>query len=60
MGNHTIGYAYSWGFVTCLLGMFSLSQWALILGIVSTLVTFFLNWYYRYKEYRFRTKSDEH
>ncbi|WP_341532871.1 phage holin family protein [Sodalis glossinidius] len=56
---HT-GSAYSWALVTCLLSAFSLSEWALITGIACTLATFLLNWIYRHKEYRFRTKSDEH
>ncbi|WP_243466118.1 phage holin family protein [Sodalis glossinidius] len=42
-----------------LLGAFSLSEWALITGIACTLATFLLNWIYRHKEYRFRTKRDQ-
>ncbi|WP_406705363.1 HP1 family phage holin, partial [Sodalis sp.] len=44
MEKFTTGYAYSWGFVTCLLGALSLNQWALITGIACTLATFLLNW----------------
>ncbi|CAK8739288.1 hypothetical protein SODG_002894 [Sodalis praecaptivus] len=57
MGNYTTGSAYSWGLFTCLLGALSLSDWALIIGIICTLGTFGLNWYYRRKEYLFRTRS---
>ncbi|MGL9724468.1 phage holin family protein [Sodalis sp. (in: enterobacteria)] len=59
MEKLTTGSAYSWGFVTCLLGALSLNQWALITGIACTLATFLLNWIYRHKEYRFRTKRDQ-
>ncbi|OIV46837.1 holin [Sodalis sp. TME1] len=60
MDKFTTGSAYSWALVTCLLGAFSLSEWALITGIACTLATFLLNWIYRHKEYRFRTQRDEH
>ncbi|BAE74021.1 hypothetical protein SGGMMB4_01741 [Sodalis glossinidius str. 'morsitans'] len=59
MEKLTTGSAYSWALVTCLLGVFSLSEWALITGIACTLATFLLNWIYRHKEYRFRTKRDQ-
>ncbi|MEN3260710.1 MULTISPECIES: phage holin family protein [unclassified Sodalis] len=60
MERVTTGSAYGWGLITCLLGVFSLSEWALITGIVCSLATFALNWAYRHKEYRFRTTHHEH
>jgi len=58
MEKYTTGSAYSWSFSTCMLGLFSLSDWALITGIVCTLLTCVVNWYYRHKEYRFRVLKD--
>ncbi|CAB3775398.1 Bacteriophage holin HP1 family protein [Bacteriophage APSE-3] len=54
----TTSASYCWSFSTCMLGLFSLSDWALITGIICTLLTCVLNWYYRHKEYRFRVRKD--
>ncbi|EOE6700406.1 phage holin family protein [Morganella morganii] len=43
--------AYTWGLITSVLGVLSLDQWAVLIGIVCTIGTFFINWYYRRKEF---------
>ncbi|MBI0520957.1 hypothetical protein F6Q07_23215 [Pectobacterium parmentieri] len=35
-----------------MLGALSLNDWALIVGIICTLGTFGVNWYYRRKEFQ--------
>lgn len=50
--------AYTWGLITSVLGVLSLDQWAVLIGIVCTIGTFFINWYYRRKEYQI--KAGEH
>lgn len=37
----------------------TLGDWAIIVGMVCTIGTFAINWYYRRKEYCFRTKRDQ-
>lgn len=50
--------AYTWGLITSVLGVLSLDQWAVLIGIVCTIGTFFINWYYRRKE--FQIKAGDH
>ncbi|CAB4327917.1 Bacteriophage holin HP1 family protein [Bacteriophage APSE-7] len=51
--------AYSCAVFTTLLGAMSLNEWALIMGTVCTLRTFIVNWYYRRKEFHFKSRSQE-
>lgn len=45
-----ISYVVSW--LTTAVGALSLNEWALITGIICTIGTFIINWYYKEKEYR--------
>ncbi|CAM7427202.1 phage holin family protein [Morganella morganii subsp. morganii] len=47
--------AYAWGFITSALGVLSLDQWAVLIGIICTVGTFLVNWYYKRKEFQLRT-----
>ncbi|QLK88625.1 holin [Arsenophonus endosymbiont of Aphis craccivora] len=44
---------------TFLCGALSLSEWALVTGIICSVLTVGLNWYYRHKEYCFKTKHEK-
>ncbi len=58
--------AYLWGIMTTLGGVmttifdfFTLEQWVAVMGIVCTIGTFFINVYYRKKEYRLKERQYE-
>ncbi len=44
--------SYWVGCLTTAVGALSLNEWALITGIICTIGTFAINWYYKEKEYR--------
>ncbi|WP_119712274.1 phage holin family protein [Arsenophonus endosymbiont of Aleurodicus floccissimus] len=54
--KYTTGTTYVASATTFLFGALSLSEWALITGIICSVLTVGLNWYYRHKEYRFKIK----
>lgn len=54
MEKYTTGSAYGWGAFTTMLGALSLNDWALVIGIVCTLSTFGVNWYYKRKEFQMK------
>lgn len=56
MGKSTSFSAYITGCITALLGYFSLQEWALVTGIVCTVGAFFINWYFKLREARFRER----
>ncbi|EOU1317699.1 MAG: phage holin [Enterobacter asburiae] len=39
------------GLITAMLAMFSLNEWAVIIGILCTVITCMVNWYYERKKY---------
>ncbi|HGJ5879514.1 MAG TPA: phage holin family protein [Arsenophonus nasoniae] len=53
--------AYLWGIMTTIGGaittifdFLTLDQWVAVMGIVCTIGTFFVNWYYRKKEFELK------
>lgn len=52
MDKYSSGTAIGLGSFTAMLGAMSLNDWALIVGIICTLGTFGVNWYYRRKEFQ--------
>ena len=48
----TSAAAYGTGTGIIVVGGLSLSDWAIVVGIVCTVGTFVINWYYKRKEYR--------
>ncbi|BBS37369.1 hypothetical protein WP5S18E01_22160 [Enterobacter cloacae] len=42
---------YRIGLITAMLAMFSLNEWAVIIGILCTVITCMVNWYYERKKY---------
>ena len=51
--NHTSSsIAVGAGSATAMFGALSLNDWAIIIGIVCTIGTFVVNWYYKQKEYK--------
>ncbi len=51
MEKFTSGAAVGTGSTTALVGAMSLNDWAIIVGIICTVGTFGLNWYYKRKEF---------
>ncbi|EJN5847209.1 phage holin family protein, partial [Salmonella enterica] len=43
-------FSYSFGGLTAMGGILSLNDWAVIVGILCTVGTFGINWYYKRKE----------
>ncbi|MFA2432619.1 phage holin family protein [Escherichia coli] len=43
-------FSYSFGGLTAMGGVLSLNDWAVIIGILCTVGTFGINWYYKRKE----------
>ncbi|RXK33844.1 holin [Arsenophonus endosymbiont of Bemisia tabaci Asia II 3] len=60
MEKYTTSSAYSWAAFTAVLGALSLNEWALIVGIICTLGTFIVNWYYRRKEFQLKFRDQEY
>ncbi|MFS1562658.1 MAG: phage holin family protein [Candidatus Arsenophonus phytopathogenicus] len=46
--------AYLWSILITILSFFTLEQWVAIVGIVCTIDTFLVNWYYKHKEYKLK------
>lgn len=46
-------FKYRIGLITAMLAMFSLNEWAVIIGILCTVITCLVNWYYERKKYLF-------
>lgn len=44
-------FKYRIGLITAMLAMFSLNEWAVIIGILCTVITCMVNWYYERKKY---------
>lgn len=59
MEKFTNGAAVGAGTTTTLFGALSLNDWALVVGIVCTVGTFAINWYYRDKEYRRKLRDSD-
>lgn len=44
-------FKYRIGIITAALAMLSLNEWAVIIGILCTVITCLVNWYYERKKY---------
>ncbi len=51
-------FAYAWGFIAAAFGVMSLDQWAVLIGIICTVGTFAVNWYYKRKEFLRKTGGE--
>ena len=47
-------FSYALGVITTTAGALSLDQWAVLIGIICTVATFLVNWYYKRKEFKLR------
>ena len=59
MEKFTSGDAVGTGSTTALVGAMSLNDWAIIVGIICTIGTFALNWYYRRKEFNLKLQAND-
>lgn len=48
-------FAYAWGLIAAIFGVMSLDQWAVFIGIICTIGTFAVNWYYKRKEFQLKS-----
>ena len=60
MNNTSSSIAVGTGSATAMFGALSLNDWAIIIGIVCTVGTFALNWYYKQKSFRLLEKEYRH
>lgn len=51
--------SYIGGIVTTAIGIFTLEQWVILIGIVCTVITCMANWYYKRKEYCLKCATSE-
>ncbi|NCB85931.1 MAG: holin [Gammaproteobacteria bacterium] len=42
---------YRIGLITAAMGALSLNEWAVVIGVLCTLITCYVNWYYERKKY---------
>ena len=59
MEKITSGAAVGTGSTTALVGAMSLNDWAIIVGIICTIGTFALNWYYKRKEFNLKLQAND-
>lgn len=59
MDKYSSGTAIGWGSFTTMLGAMSLNDLALLVGIICTLGTFGVNWYYKRKEFQRNTAASK-
>lgn len=59
MEKFTSGAAVGTGSTTALVGAMSLNDWAIIVGIICTIGTFALNWYYKRKEFNLKLQAND-
>ena len=52
MNQTSSSVAVGTGSATAVFGALSLNDWAIIIGIVCTIGTFAINWYYKRKEFQ--------
>ena len=52
MNQTSSSVAVGTGSATAVFGALSLNDWAIIIGIVCTIGTFSINWYYKRKEFQ--------
>lgn len=57
MEKHSTLWSYITGISTAVGAYLTLEKFALIVGIITTILTFGVNWYYRAREYRLREKA---
>ncbi|MDE9495978.1 phage holin family protein [Xenorhabdus bovienii] len=57
MDKYTSPTAYAWGTFTAIFGAWSLNDWAIVVGIICTVGTFAVNWYYKHRELNRREKD---
>lgn len=60
MSNTSSSIAVGTSSATAMFGALSLNDWAIIIGIVCTVGTFALNWYYKRKSFRLLEKEYRH
>lgn len=55
----TSGAAYGAGSASIVIGIsnWGLNEWAIMIGIICTIGTFLINWYYKRQEFRLKQKQ---
>ena len=59
MDKHTSNASYITSVCTAVAGGVTLQEFALVIGIVATIGTFLVNWYYKHKEFKHREAGCE-
>ena len=58
MSDNSSLYAKAVGISTAAAGLFTLEEWAIIIGIICTVGTFLVNWHYKRKEFKLRERAN--
>ncbi|WP_392551598.1 HP1 family phage holin [Orbus wheelerorum] len=59
MDRYSSPVSYFWGAICTLIGAFSLNEIAIIIGIILSVATFFINWAYRRRDFQHKKKLRE-
>lgn len=59
MEKYSSPLSYLWAGATTAIGILTLEQWVAVVGIVCTIGTFLVNWYYRKKEFELKENHYE-
>ncbi|WP_392564303.1 phage holin family protein [Orbus wheelerorum] len=59
MDRYSSPVSYFWGAICTLFGALSLNDITMIIGIILSIVTFFINWAYRRRDFQHKKKLRE-
>jgi len=59
MDKYSSPVSYFWGAICTLIGAFSLNEIAIIIGIILSIATFFINWAYKRRDFQHKKKLRE-
>lgn len=59
MDKYTSPVSYVWGILCATFGAMTLNEWALVIGILTTVGTFIINWMYKRRDFNHKKKLRE-
>lgn len=59
MDKYSSPFSYGWGVICTVLGAFSLNEIALLIGIITTVLTCIINWIYKRRDFLHKKKLRE-
>lgn len=55
--DNSIFLSYSVGWLSMIFGSLTLSDWAVIIGMLATIFGFIVTWFYKHLEYKLKKKT---